>query len=76
MLLSIGKFLVDILSAKVSANNTRKLLSYLRDRLGSKPIELTIEIDGKKLQIKASSREEFEMAIQKAQEFVDQDFHP
>lgn len=73
MLLSIGAFLSGILSAEVSANNLRKLLSFVGDRLGSKPIELTIEVNGKKLEITASNREELEIAIQSAQEFLDQD---
>jgi len=38
--------------------------------LGNKSIELEVEANGKKLKVKASSREELLAAIQAAEEFV------
>jgi len=65
-----GGFLVGLLMAEVSVANARKLLGYLGDRLGNKVIELAVEGNGKKLSVKASSREELEAAIKAAQDFI------
>ena len=46
------------------------LLGFLGDRLGGKPIEFTVEGNGKKLSVKANSREELEFAIKAAQDFL------
>jgi hypothetical protein len=45
-------------------------MGFLGDRLGNKTIELEIEANGKKLKVKASSRQELEAAIEAAQKFV------
>jgi hypothetical protein len=42
----------------------------LGDRLGGKPIELSVEANGKKLTVKAHSRDELAAAIKAAQDFV------
>lgn len=63
-------FLTGLLMAEVSMENTKKLLYFLGDRLGNKPIELSVEANGKSLSIKANSREELQAAIQAAQEFI------
>jgi hypothetical protein len=67
---ALGGFLVGLLSAEVSVANAQKLMGFLGDRLGSKPIELAVEANGKKLTVKAHSREELEAAIKAAQDFV------
>lgn len=67
---SIGGFLVGVLQAEVSLANFKKLLRFLGDRLGNKTIELEVEANGKKLKVKASSREELAAAIEQAQKFV------
>lgn len=67
---AIGGFLVGLLSAEVSVANAQKLMGFLGDRLGGKPIELSVEANGKKLTVKAHSREELEAAIKAAQDFV------
>jgi hypothetical protein len=61
---------VGLLAAEVSAANAKKLLGFLGDRLGGKPIEFTVEGNGKKLSVKANSREELESAIKAAQDFL------
>ena len=68
---SIGGFLVGVLAAEVSAANAKKVLGFLGDRLGNKPISLKVEKNGKKLEVTANSREEFEFVIQKANEFFE-----
>jgi hypothetical protein len=67
---AIGGMLVGLLTAQVSVANAQKLMGYLGDRLGGKPIELSVEANGKKLTVKAHSREELEAAIKAAQDFV------
>jgi len=67
---AIGGMLVGLLTAQVSLANAQKLMGFLGDRLGGKPIELSVEANGKKLTVKAHSREELEAAIKAAQDFV------
>ncbi len=67
---SVGAALIGILTAEVSPVNIKKLLGFLGDRLGNKPIELEVEANGKKLKVKASSQAELMVAIEAAQKFV------
>jgi hypothetical protein len=67
---AIGGLLVGLLMAEVNVKNAQKLMGYLGDRLGGKPIELEVEANGKKLKVSAHSREELEAAIAAAQKFV------
>ena len=67
---AIGGILVGLLTAQVSLPNAQKLMGFLGDRLGGKPIELSVEANGKKLTVKAHSREELKAAIKAAQDFV------
>jgi hypothetical protein len=67
---ALGGFLVGLLMAEVNAANAKKLMGFLGDRLGGKPIELAVEANGKKLTVKAHSREELEAAIKAAQDFI------
>ena len=67
---ALGGFLVGLLAAEVSVANAKKLIGYLGDRLGGKPIELLVEANGKKLSVKAYSREELEKAIAAAKDFI------
>jgi hypothetical protein len=67
---ALGGFLVGMLTAEVSLANVKNLMGFLGDRLGGKPIELSVEANGKKLTVKAHSREELEAAIKLAQEFI------
>jgi hypothetical protein len=68
---SIGGSLVGLLTAEVSLANGKKLIGFLGDRLGGKPIEFTVEVNGKKLTAKANSREELDYAIAKANDFIE-----
>ena len=67
---ALGGFLIGLLSAEVSVANAQKLMGFLSDRLDGKPIELGVEANGKKLTVKAHSREELEAAIKAAQDFI------
>ncbi len=46
---SLGGFLVGMLLAEVNPANGKKLLGFLGNRLGGKPIELSVEANGRKL---------------------------
>ncbi|MCX5962011.1 MAG: hypothetical protein NT070_02360 [Cyanobacteria bacterium] len=67
---AVGAILVGLLTAQVNKENAQKVMGFLGDRLGNKAIELEVEANGKKLKVKASSREELEAAIEAAQKFV------
>lgn len=67
---SIGGYLVGLLMAEMKVDNAKKLFGYLKDRLGGKSIEFTVEANGKKLSVKASSREELDYAIKAATDFI------
>ncbi|NJO75348.1 MAG: hypothetical protein HC833_17235 [Leptolyngbyaceae cyanobacterium RM1_406_9] len=68
---AIGGFLVGLLTAEANVANAMKLMGFLGDRLSNKPIELSVEANGKKLSVKASSREELEVAIKAAKDFIE-----
>jgi hypothetical protein len=67
---AVGAWLAGILMAEVNPANAKAVFGYLGDRLGGKPIELEVEANGKKLKVKAHSREELTAAIEAAQKFV------
>ena len=67
---SVGAILAGLLTTQVNKDNAQKLLGFLGDRLGNKPIELEVEADGKKLKVKASSQAELMVAIAAAQKFL------
>jgi hypothetical protein len=47
-----------VLTAEVSIKNIKTFLSFLGDRLGDKPIEITVKVGDKEVSIKAKSRQE------------------
>ena len=67
---AIGGILIGLLTAEVNAGNAQKVMGFLGDRLGGKPIELQVEDNGRKLTVKAHSREELAEAIQAATAFI------
>ena len=67
---AIGGILIGLLTAEVNVGNAQKVMGFLGDRLGGKPIELQVEDNGRKLTVKAHSREELAEAIQAATAFI------
>lgn len=65
-----GGFLPGILMAEVNMANAKKLMGFLGERMVGKPIELSVEGNGKKLTVKAYSHAELDAAIKSAQEFI------
>lgn len=61
----------DRLKVVFNAQNLEKLFGLIRDNLPFKPsIEMELEVQGKKLKLKANSREDFDFAMQQAQKFI------
>ncbi len=50
--------LIGFITTKVSIQNIKGFVSFLGDRLGDKPIELTVKVGDKEVSIKAKSRQE------------------
>lgn len=68
---AFGGFLLGLLNLEVNPANIKTLFKFLGDRFGNKPIKLVVKgTDGRELNLEASSREEFEFAFQKAQDFL------
>jgi len=68
---ALGGFLLGLLMAEVNPANIKALFGFLGERLGGKPIEMSLKAaDGRELSIKASSKAEFDYAYEKAQEFL------
>ena len=67
---SFGGFLAGWLTTEVNASNAKSLMSFLGDRLKGKPIEIKVEANGKKLEVKAYSHQELEKAIQLVKDFI------
>ena len=68
---SVTGWVVAQLIAFVKPENVKQLWGFLSDRLGNKVIELEAEANGKKIKIKASSRQELEAAVKAIQELVE-----
>ncbi len=67
---AVGAILVGLLTAQVNKENAQKVMGFLFDCIGPKPIELEVEANGKKLKVKAGSQAELMAAIEAAQKFV------
>lgn len=63
-------FLIGLLTAEVNAKNMKALLDFIWERLSGKPIELKVEANGRKLEIKAYSQQELSAAVEAAQAFL------
>ncbi|NES23087.1 MAG: hypothetical protein F6K41_30250 [Symploca sp. SIO3E6] len=66
----VGEFIVGILTAEVNWENIIALMRFVGHRLSGKTIEMKVEANGKRLEVKASSEQELLIAIQAAQKFI------
>ncbi|MDJ0695549.1 hypothetical protein [Mastigocoleus sp. MO_188.B34] len=58
-------------TAIVKSENTKKVWSFLTERLNRKQIEMSLEAaDGRKINLKVRNQEEFKLVMQEAQEFI------
>ena len=67
---SVTGWVVAQLISFVKPENVKQVWGFLSDRLGNKTIEVEAEANGKKIKIKASSREELDAAVKAIQELV------
>lgn len=67
---AFGGFLAGLLTARVAPAQTPAVLGALDAVVGSAAIELTLEIDGRKITVKARNHEELAAALQTAQIFL------
>jgi hypothetical protein len=68
---SVTGWVVAQLISFVKPENVKQVWGFLSDRLGNKTIEVEAEANGKKIKIKASSRQELEAAVKAIQELVE-----
>lgn len=50
--------LVGVLTAEVSVDNVKKVLGFIGDRLGDKPIVIKVKVGDQEVEINAKSRQE------------------
>lgn len=68
---ALGSFLIGLLQAKVSLANGLKVLSFLSDRFGNKPMKLSGEANGKKFEIEVHSWEELDALVEAYKKLTD-----
>ncbi|MEA5489064.1 MULTISPECIES: hypothetical protein [Pseudanabaena] len=66
-----GGGLLDLLKAEANPANALKVLKFLGDRFGNKPIALEAEVNGIKMKITAYSQEEVKFGIDEINEFIE-----
>ena len=66
-----GGALLDLLKADATFPNALKVLKFVGDRLGNKPISLEVEVNGVKMKVNAPSQEEVKFAINEINEFIE-----
>ncbi|GAB4476937.1 MAG: hypothetical protein OHK0037_38750 [Elainellaceae cyanobacterium] len=67
---AFGGFLAGALAANVKAVNLAPMLQFLGDRLSQKAVELEIEVDGRKLKLKAVGQQDLLSLLPVLQKFV------
>ncbi|TVP60419.1 MAG: sugar ABC transporter permease [Nodularia sp. (in: Bacteria)] len=68
---SISGYVWGLLKAQVNPAHIKTLFKFLSDRFGNKRLKLDLEAaDGRKLHVEVSNAQELELAIQKAQDFL------
>lgn len=68
---SISGYVWGLLKAQVNPAHIKTLFKFLGDRFGNKRLKLDLEAaDGRKLHVEVSNAQELELAIQKAQDFL------
>jgi hypothetical protein len=68
---SLGGWMVGLLTAEVNVENFKKFAGFMGDRLIGKVIELKVEANGRKLEVKVKSQADLKAAIAAAQDFVE-----
>lgn len=66
-----GGFIAGALATEVQPFNLGTVFGFLSDRLARKPIELEVEVGGRKLRFKANSQEDFMKLLPSIQQLID-----
>ncbi|MGD1875608.1 MAG: hypothetical protein ACFB02_21445 [Mastigocoleus sp.] len=69
---SFGGFLLGALKTQVKPANLRSILLYLRDKLADRPIEMEVELKGRRLILNPDTQTDFNEAIEKTQKFIEE----
>lgn len=69
---ALGGFLAGMVRTEAKPANLQPLFNFLGSRPGYTPIEMEVEVRGKKLKLKASSREELMATWQMVQQFMEE----
>jgi CHAT domain len=67
---AFGGFLTGVLRTETKPTNLQPLFGFLGSRPGYTPIEMEVEVNGRKLKLKAANREELMAAWQMVQQFM------
>lgn len=68
---SSGSFLLELLNLRVNPASCLRVITFLGDRLGNKPLRLKIKTpNGKEVELEANSREEFNYLLRQAQSLL------
>lgn len=70
---AISGFALGIVETIVDIGNIKGFMGFLGDRFSDKPIEIEVEANGRKLQLKASNQEDLMAAIRAAEDFITPD---
>lgn len=69
---ALGGFLTGMVRTEAKPANLQPLFNFLGSRPGYTPIEMEVEVRGKKLKLKANSREELMATWQMVQQFMEE----
>ncbi|MCA9719951.1 MAG: hypothetical protein KC468_35110 [Myxococcales bacterium] len=67
---SLGGHVVGVVVALLSVVNIKAFLAFIYERLANQAIELNVETDGRKIQLKARTQDELRAAIEAAERLV------
>ena len=70
---AISGFALGILEAIVDIANIKGFMDFMGDRFSDEPIEMEVEANGRKLQLRASNQEDLIAAIRAAEDFITPD---
>jgi hypothetical protein len=68
---SIVESIWGVLNTEIPIKNVEKIMTFLHNRIGSKPIKMTVKTsDGKEIHLEAVGQKDFEYLMQKTQDFL------
>lgn len=68
---AFGGFIAGAIATEVKTLNLAPVFSFLGDRLARKSVEIELEVDGRKIRVKADNQEDFIKLLPAIQQFID-----